>query len=120
MTTKSIHIDPELASRASVVLENIGIDVNDAISEYLNRIAENDISQILSNMIEKGKCECEKSARTKNMNYINSLSKEEIIQRLKQAKTKGVRAEAMGILKGMIWVSDDFDEPLEEMREYMT
>ena len=24
-----------------------------------------------------------------------------------------------GCLKGQIWMSDDFDEPLEEMREYM-
>lgn len=24
-----------------------------------------------------------------------------------------------GVLKGKIWMSDDFDEPLEEMKEYM-
>jgi hypothetical protein len=24
-----------------------------------------------------------------------------------------------GILKDKIWVSDDFDEPLEELKEYM-
>lgn len=24
-----------------------------------------------------------------------------------------------GLLKGKIWMSDDFDEPLEEMKEYM-
>lgn len=25
----------------------------------------------------------------------------------------------MGALEGKIWMSDDFDEPLDEMREYM-
>ncbi|MEG3438403.1 DUF2281 domain-containing protein [Pannus brasiliensis CCIBt3594] len=25
----------------------------------------------------------------------------------------------LGALKGKIWMSDDFDEPLEEMKEYM-
>lgn len=26
---------------------------------------------------------------------------------------------ALGALKGKIWMADDFDEPLEEMKEYM-
>ncbi len=25
----------------------------------------------------------------------------------------------LGIIKGKMWMSDDFDEPLEEMKEYM-
>ena len=33
--------------------------------------------------------------------------------------TKLPRSAARGILKGKLWMSDDFDEPLEEMREYM-
>jgi DNA-damage-inducible protein J len=28
-------------------------------------------------------------------------------------------SEAYGCMKGKIWMSDDFDAPLEEMREYM-
>jgi hypothetical protein len=28
-------------------------------------------------------------------------------------------ADLMGTWSGQIWMSDDFDEPLEEMREYM-
>jgi predicted DNA-binding antitoxin AbrB/MazE fold protein len=28
-------------------------------------------------------------------------------------------AELCGILKGKVWMSDDFNEPLEEMKEYM-
>ncbi|MCL2046961.1 MAG: DUF2281 domain-containing protein [Oscillospiraceae bacterium] len=32
---------------------------------------------------------------------------------------KRPRAELIGILKDKVWMSDDFDAPLEEMREYM-
>ena len=28
-------------------------------------------------------------------------------------------AELCGIFKGKLWTSDDFDEPLEDMKEYM-
>ena len=34
-------------------------------------------------------------------------------------KIREKRMAALGSLKGKIWVSDDFDEPLEEMKEYM-
>jgi len=33
--------------------------------------------------------------------------------------TKLPRSTAKGLLKGKVWMSDDFNEPLEEMREYM-
>jgi len=29
------------------------------------------------------------------------------------------RSELRGCLKGKVWMADDFDAPLEEMREYM-
>ncbi len=29
------------------------------------------------------------------------------------------KRDGFGILKGKIWMSDDFDEPLEDMQEYM-
>ena len=35
---------------------------------------------------------------------------------VKQAKPKYRQA---GTMKGMIWMSDDFDEPLEDFKEYM-
>ena len=36
-----------------------------------------------------------------------------------QGANKQPRSELRGILKGQVWMADDFDEPLEEMREYM-
>jgi antitoxin (DNA-binding transcriptional repressor) of toxin-antitoxin stability system len=32
---------------------------------------------------------------------------------------EGKRQRHFGSLKGKIWMSDDFDEPLEDFREYM-
>jgi predicted DNA-binding antitoxin AbrB/MazE fold protein len=32
---------------------------------------------------------------------------------------KKSRAELIGILKDKVWMSDDFNEPLDEMKEYM-
>ncbi|MCL2035239.1 MAG: DUF2281 domain-containing protein [Oscillospiraceae bacterium] len=32
---------------------------------------------------------------------------------------KRPRSEMRGILKGKVWMADDFDAPLEEMKEYM-
>jgi len=38
----------------------------------------------------------------------------------KEAQTKKrSRADFIGSWKGRIWMSDDFDEPLEEFEEYM-
>ena len=33
--------------------------------------------------------------------------------------SKTSRESFFGCMKGKIWMSDDFDEPLEEMKEYM-
>ena len=33
--------------------------------------------------------------------------------------TKRPFSELIGILEGKVWMSDDFDAPLEEMKEYM-
>jgi len=35
------------------------------------------------------------------------------------ANGKLPRSEFKGCLKGKVWMADDFDAPLEEMREYM-
>jgi len=35
-----------------------------------------------------------------------------------QAK-KRPRSEIIGLLKGKVWMADDFNDPLEEMKEYM-
>ena len=41
------------------------------------------------------------------------------IDRSAAANGKLPRSELRGCLKGKVWMADDFDAPLEEMREYM-
>ncbi len=43
------------------------------------------------------------------------LHNSEVSVQLEKSKKK----RQAGVLKGKIWMSDDFDEPLEEMKEYM-
>ncbi len=38
--------------------------------------------------------------------------------RAQQAEEKKPKRQ-LGLLKGQIWMSDDFDEPLEDFKEYM-
>jgi len=37
---------------------------------------------------------------------------------VEQAK-KRPRSEIIGCLKGKVWMADDFNDPIEELREYM-
>ena len=37
----------------------------------------------------------------------------------KCAENEGSKKRKAGLLKGKIWMSEDFDEPLEEFEEYM-
>jgi len=45
---------------------------------------------------------------------LNAKEKEDELEEIRQR-----RADAFGSMKGKIWMSDDFDAPLEDMREYM-
>ena len=44
---------------------------------------------------------------------------EEFRKEQAQPTAKLPRLTAKGILKDKVWMSDDFNEPLEELREYM-
>lgn len=42
-----------------------------------------------------------------------------IVARVLPPEAKVRKPPLLGALKGQIWTTDDFDEPLEEFREYM-
>jgi len=60
--------------------------------------------------------ELPESLQTEVLHYIEFLIE-------KQAKNlsqeKPTKRGGLGIWKGKIWMSDDFDEPLEDMKEYV-
>ena len=41
------------------------------------------------------------------------------ISRPKGASGKSARSSLRGCLKGKVWMADDFDAPLEDMKDYM-
>ena len=108
MTSSNISIvpDEELLRKAETKLNQMGLDVNTAFNRFLQTIVEDNNIDIPSQ--NKGKI----------INF-NELPIEEQTRRLNIMNTKGHLSEALGVLNGMIWMADDFDEPLDCMREYM-
>ena len=49
--------------------------------------------------------------------YLKKIIKKDY--KSKKKKPEISMAELCGIFKGKIWTSDDFDEPLEDLKEYM-
>ena len=89
METRNYSIDLELESRAQDVLNSMGTDINTFIKNVLEKVANREIS---TNEIEKI---------------------------IKPQKAKRPFEELRGIYKGKIWIADDFNAPLECMKEYM-
>ena len=123
-TNMSIIPNVELMEKVQIKFKNIGIDVNAIINSILQRIIDEDFTE------KELMCLSKKDIFHSNSDnpietpqqikeYFDKLPKEEVERRIKFAKTQGPTSESIGIFKGMIWISDDFDEPLEEMKEYM-
>ena len=85
---KNYVSDPELFTRAQIKLNDLGIDLKDAVEDYLKMIINSDRNQLIT----------EFKTKTKN---------------------KKTMKDFRGILKGKIWIADDFDAPLDDMKDYM-
>ncbi|MCL2063408.1 MAG: DUF2281 domain-containing protein [Candidatus Cloacimonetes bacterium] len=81
--------DVDLMAKAQIKLHENGFDLNAAFNGFLLKIVNEEISI------------------------------EELKKIAKPVKLKRPRAESLGIFEGKIWMADDFDEPLEDMKEYM-
>ena len=57
------------------------------------------------------------SLQTEVLHYIEFLAEKYAKQSSTQASKK--KRGGLGILKGKIWMAEDFDEPLEDMKEYI-
>ena len=56
------------------------------------------------------------------MTFIHFLEQQKEIEPFAETVNKAEKrpfSEMKGIFKGKIWMSDDFNEPLEDMKEYM-
>ena len=94
MATLKIHIDDDTKTAADTILGVYGLNIEVAVAEFLaNVIKQKNIPFFIS-----------------GTEYASADDKERV--RRKRLATKGS-------LKGEVWMSDDFDAPLEEMKEYM-
>jgi hypothetical protein len=81
-------IDNDLESQANAILHDIGTDMKITYENILKKIINKE------------------------------LSTEDLQKLTKPVKEKKTPAELYGILEGKVWMSDDFNEPLECMKEY--
>ena len=106
----SIVPDAELLRKAEIKLNKMGMDVNTAFNRFLQSFVENNENIEALDTQDQNKS---------NILNFNDLPIEEQTRRLKIMNTKGHLSEALGVLNGLIWMADDFDAPLDCMREYM-
>jgi hypothetical protein len=84
----TISLDNDLVAQASVVFKEMGVDINTALNNFLEKLVKKEIgASEIENM----------EARNKKIPF----------------------SELYGKYEGKIWMSDDFDEPMEEMKDYM-
>ena len=55
--------------------------------------------------------------QTEGLHYIEFLS-ERYTEKNERATSLNEKRGGFGIWKGKVWMSDDFDEPLEDMKDY--
>ena len=89
METGNYGIDLEIESRAQDILNTLGTDIDTFLKNVLEKVATHEIST------------------------------NEIANIVKPKKAKRPFEELIGKYKGKIWIADDFDAPLECMKEYM-
>ena len=88
-TNININIDSDLKDKAQYVFESLGLDMSTAINMLLH-----------------------KTIYQQEIPFKFSIEKQAVYE-------KRDRRAAFGCLKGKIYVPDDFNEPLEDFREYM-
>ena len=85
----TINLNTELVIKAQSMLEKEGIDINNVLNDYLKQII--------------------KDGFLSEMKKLNGKS-----------KIPGMTmADVSGIFTGMLPTSDDFDDPLDDLKEYM-
>ena len=101
MAVASININTDTATKekAQAIFDDLGLDVSTAINIFLKQVI---YREGIPFEITK------QNTKSDNARMVDDL------ERIRQK-----RLSAKGSLKGKIWMSDDFDAPIEEMKEYM-
>jgi replication fork clamp-binding protein CrfC len=84
----------------------------------MNTIQQTQNSSIDYQILEAMKRIQKQELKNKVLDFVYSLILREKNEPITKQEKQG-REAFFGIAKGKIWMSDDFDEPLEEFKEYM-
>ena len=111
----------ELVNKAYKKLNGIGIDFNKILQIIIDDEISNDTLIDLSNQEDKVEAYCYPTDPVPPhiQEFFDKLPKEEIKRRLELASKEGPTIEAKGIFEGMIWIEDNFDDPLDCLKDYM-
>ena len=99
MTTINISIDDELKDEAQSFFDELGLDISTAVN------------MLLREAIRQGQEEISLNAK------INRATRKRSVRYLIESDTSKMPVAEQ--FKGLIKIAPDFDEPLEEMKEYM-
>ena len=81
----NISLDSELATKAQLILDDYGVDVNKVVNDYLERIVKTGYQP----------------------------------EKITTKEPELTMVDLWGICEGKLWTSDDFDEPLDDLKDYM-
>ena len=94
MATIQIQIDDDTKMTADSLFRDYGLNTESALKIFISTVIK-----------QKG--------IPFTLESLNTSEKENF------EETKQRRLAFMGCMDGKVWMADDFDEPLEEMKEYM-
>ena len=97
MTSASINVrtDAKIKAQAQQIFESIGLDLSTAVNLFLKQ-----------------------TVRVNNLPFIVGTNYQHPDE-LKSSFSKVRRKPMYGCAKDKIWISDDFDAPLDDFKEYM-
>ena len=104
-TSISFNIDSAIIERSQAILTDLGLDMTTALNLFLTQLVYDEAIPF-----EFPKTKIVSSGRSSSV----AIRSDEELERIRQ-----MRQAFMGSMKGKIWMADDFDAPLDEMKEYM-
>jgi len=94
MTTLQIQIDNDTKTIADSLFGGYGLNIESAVKMFISvAVKQKRIPFAVENLAD--------------------------IEKKEHERIRQKRLSAKGSLKGQVWMADDFDAPLEEMKEYM-
>ena len=107
-TIINIHADSNLKNQAQAILDNAGIDMTTAFNLFLRQVVYSE--PLPFDAVSKPQQTIKLQTGVLNPATYTDEDKERMLKN---------RMSTAGAMKGEIWMSDDFDAPLDDMKEYM-